>query len=122
MVESAGKPKAKSQKGAKGLMQLIPATAKRFGVADSYDPRANIMGGAAYLAWLLDTFGEDALLALAGYNAGEGAVMKYRGVPPFSETRDYVVKVLDAVVAAQSLCGTQLASPRGRCPLSVGSG
>jgi soluble lytic murein transglycosylase-like protein len=81
-VESAGKTQAVSHKGAQGLMQLIPATAKRFGVRDVFDARQNIRGGAAYLDWLLKQFGEDVILALAGYNAGEGAVQQYRGVPP----------------------------------------
>lgn len=117
LVESAGEPKARSAKGAEGLMQLIPATAARFGVRDSYDPQANIMGGAAYLAWLLQYFREDPLLALAGYNAGEAAIKKYRGVPPYRETRDYVVKVLDAVVAAKRICGSLPASPRATCRL-----
>ncbi|MFQ5565963.1 MAG: lytic transglycosylase domain-containing protein, partial [Paracoccaceae bacterium] len=79
-VESAGQTRAVSPKGAKGLMQLIPATARRFGVADSFDPAQNILGGAAYLDWLLRNFGEDAILALAGYNAGEGAVERHKGV------------------------------------------
>ena len=80
-------------------MQLIPATARRFNVKDAYDPSQNIAGGAAYLNWLLKEFNGDVLLALAGYNAGEGAVRKHKGVPPYKETRDYVVKVLDAIVA-----------------------
>ncbi len=114
-VESAGHTKAVSPKGAKGLMQLIPATARRFGVADSFDPAQNILGGAAYLDWLLRNFGEDAILALAGYNAGEGAVERHKGVPPYSETRDYVVKVFDALAAARELCRTPADSPRRAC-------
>jgi soluble lytic murein transglycosylase-like protein len=94
---------------------LIPATARRFGVADSFDPDQNIGGGAAYLDWLLRNFGEDAILALAGYNAGEGAVEQYKGVPPYSETRDYVVKVFDALAAAEPLCRAAAASPRRAC-------
>ena len=114
-VESAGKPAARSHAGAEGLMQLIPATAKRFGVSNSLDPVQNINGGAAYLNWLLGTFKGDVLLALAGYNAGEGAVMKHKGVPPYSETRDYVVKVIDALVGAEELCSGGLAGPRRSC-------
>lgn len=114
-VESLGKPKAKSHKGAQGLMQLIPATAKRFGVADPYDPAQNINGGATYLNWLLKEFRGDALLALAGYNAGEGAVRKNKGVPPYAETRDYVVKVMDAMAALQAICPNSAKGPRMRC-------
>jgi hypothetical protein len=114
-VESAGQTRAASRKGAQGLMQLIPATAKRFGVADSFDPAQNILGGAAYLDWLLRNFGEDAILALAGYNAGEGAVERHKGVPPYDETRDYVVKVFDALAAAESLCRIPADTPRSTC-------
>lgn len=114
-VESRGKTQAKSPKGAQGLMQLIPATARRFNVKDAYDPSQNIAGGAAYLDWLLKEFNGDVLLALAGYNAGEGAVRKHKGVPPYAETRDYVVKVLDAVVAASEGCVDPLLTPRTRC-------
>lgn len=114
-VESAGKPKALSPKGAQGLMQLIPATAKRFGVSDPFDTSQNINGGAAYLSWLLDEFRGDPLLALAGYNAGEGAVRKHKGVPPYAETRDYVVKVMDAVAALRVSCAVPPASPRSHC-------
>jgi len=114
-VESAGQPGAVSPKGARGLMQLIPATARRFGVANSFDPGQNIRGGAAYLDWLLRNFGEDAILALAGYNAGEGAVEKHKGVPPYAETRDYVVKVFDALAAAEPLCHARAHTPRQGC-------
>ncbi|MDT8345478.1 MAG: lytic transglycosylase domain-containing protein [Thermohalobaculum sp.] len=120
-VESAGQDRAVSPKGAQGLMQLIPATARRFGVANSFDPAQNIGGGAAYLGWLLDRFGEDILLALAGYNAGEGAVDKHGGVPPYRETRDYVVKVLDAVAAAEGLCALAPTGPRAPCAFAVAS-
>ena len=105
-IESAGKTDAVSHAGAEGLMQLIPATAERFGVADSMDSRLNIKGGVTYLDWLLGEFGRDPVLALAGYNAGEGAVRKHQGVPPFAETRAYVPKVLAAWNVARGLCLT----------------
>ncbi|RMH34695.1 MAG: lytic transglycosylase domain-containing protein [Acidobacteria bacterium] len=93
--ESSFKKYAVSPKGARGLMQLMPATAKRFGVTDIFDPKQNIEGGVKYMRWLLDTFNQDLVLALAGYNAGEGAVMKYGWqVPPYSETREYVRRIL----------------------------
>jgi len=105
-VESAGRTDAVSSKGAMGLMQLMPDTATRFGVADSTDAAQNIKGGVAYLAWLLGEFDNDPLLALAGYNAGEGNVLRYEGVPPFAETRAYVPKVLAAWQIAKGLCQT----------------
>ncbi len=92
-AESNFNPKALSPKNAHGLMQLIPATAKRFGVKDIWDPLQNIRGGMAYLRWLLDNFEGNEKLALAGYNAGENAVLRYRGIPPYAETRNYVRKV-----------------------------
>jgi soluble lytic murein transglycosylase-like protein len=94
-VESGYNPNAVSRTGAKGLMQLMPQTASRFGVTDVYDQRANVRGGAQYLKWLLGTFEGDIELALAGYNAGENAVIRsgYK-IPPFRETQDYVPKVL----------------------------
>lgn len=105
-IESAGRTDAVSSAGAEGLMQLIPATADRFGVADSMDPKANIKGGVTYLDWLMDEFNRDPVLALAGYNAGEGAVRQHQGVPPFAETRAYVPKVLAAWNTARGLCLT----------------
>ncbi len=105
-IESGGKPLAESPAGAVGLMQLIPATAARFGVRDSTDPAQNIKGGVAYLDWLMDRFDRDPLMVLAAYNAGEGAVAANRGVPPYPETRDYVPKVLAAWAVAQGLCLT----------------
>jgi soluble lytic murein transglycosylase-like protein len=89
-VESGYNPYAVSPKGALGLMQLIPATARRFGVSDAFDPVQNIRGGAAYLKYLLGLYGGSYTLALAAYNAGEGAVARYGDVPPFEETRNYV--------------------------------
>ena len=92
--ESSFKPRALSYKGARGLMQLMPFTASRFGVTNIWDPRQNIEGGARYMRFLLDLFSDDVQLALAGYNAGEGAVMKYGyQVPPYSETREYVRRI-----------------------------
>ncbi len=92
-AESAFRPQAVSHAGAQGLMQLIPATASRFGVADVFDPNQNIRGGVQYLAWLLKRFDNDLTLASAGYNAGEGAVDRHGGVPPYAETQRYVVRV-----------------------------
>lgn len=105
-IESAGNPGAISSAGAQGLMQLIPATAERFGVKDSKDPAQNIKGGVAYLDWLMTQFDRDPLMVLAAYNAGEGAVRANDGVPPYAETRDYVPKVLAAWQVAQGLCRT----------------
>ncbi|MGQ9365990.1 lytic transglycosylase domain-containing protein [Azospirillum sp. A39] len=92
-VESGYRPNAVSPKQAMGLMQLIPDTAKRFGVADPFDPEDNIRGGMKYLRWLLAYFKGDVSLALAGYNAGENAVLRHGGVPPYTETQNYVVRV-----------------------------
>lgn len=105
-VESGGRPAAQSSAGAVGLMQLMPGTALRFGVTDRTDPVQSINGGVRYLAFLLAQFGEDPLLTLAGYNAGEGAVMKSGGVPDYPETRDYVPKVVAAWGKARLLCST----------------
>ena len=92
--ESSFKLKATSYKGARGLMQLMPGTAIRFGVTDIYNPKQNIEGGVKYMRWLLDKFGGDVSLALAGYNAGEGAVMKYGNqIPPYRETQEYVRRI-----------------------------
>ncbi|MDA7826983.1 lytic transglycosylase domain-containing protein [Rhodobacteraceae bacterium] len=105
-VESRGQQKAISHAGAQGLMQLIPATAERFGVTDAFDPAANIAGSAAYLRWLLDEFKGDPILALASYNAGENAIKSAGGVPNYAETRAYVPKVLAAYSVARLLCKT----------------
>lgn len=92
--ESSFKLRATSNKGASGLMQLMPATARRLGVTNIYDPKQNIEGGIKYMRMLLDMFGQDVNLALAGYNAGEGAVMRYGNqIPPYSETREYVRRI-----------------------------
>ena len=92
-AESDYNPRIVSHKGARGLMQLMPATAKRFGVTDSFDPRENIHGGTRYLRWLLKKFDGNADLAVAAYNAGEGNVWKYEGVPPFRETVNYINRI-----------------------------
>ena len=92
-VESNFNPYAVSPRGAQGLMQLIPATARRFGVRDAFDPQANLEGGVRYLRYLIDLYGGDLELALAAYNAGENAVSRYNGVPPFRETRNYLRKI-----------------------------
>lgn len=95
-AESAYNPYAVSRKGALGLMQLMPATARRYGVNDAYDPEENVHGGAHYLRDLLEMFDANLRLALAAYNAGENAVLKYGNrIPPYEETRNYVVKVMD---------------------------
>lgn len=92
--ESTFKPRAISPKGARGLMQLMPGTATRFGVTNIFDSRQNIEGGARYMRFLLDRFNGDIPLALAGYNAGEGAVIKYgNNIPPYAETREYVRRI-----------------------------
>ena len=92
--ESSFHIRATSNKGASGLMQLMPGTARRFGVTSIYDPKQNIDAGVRYMRWLLDTFNGDVVLALAGYNAGEGAVMKYGwSIPPYRETQEYVRRI-----------------------------
>lgn len=92
-IESNYDAYAISPKGALGLMQLIPSTARRFGVSDVFNPKENIQGGVKYLKYLLHLFGGDYRLALAAYNAGEAAVIRYSGIPPFPETQNYVRRV-----------------------------
>lgn len=123
-TESAFDRLAVSSVGARGLMQLMPATARRFGVRDSFDARQNILGGAQYLRVLLDMFGGDTVLASAAYNAGEGAVRRYAGVPPYAETRGYVRKI-HALLAGSGGASADFASltptaaPRASTPTAV---
>lgn len=105
-IESAGRVDAQSSVGAQGLMQLMPATAERFGVSDSFAPAQNIKGGVAFLDFLMEKFDNDVILVLAGYNAGENAVVRNNGVPDYAETRAYVPKVLQAFQTAKGLCLT----------------
>ncbi|MBK7293183.1 MAG: transglycosylase SLT domain-containing protein [Holophagaceae bacterium] len=118
-AESAFNYKARSRVGALGLMQLMPSTAERFGVLDPFDPRQNISGGVKYLKWLHDYYSGDLTRVVAAYNAGEGAVNKHKGIPPFRETRAYVPKVLDlyhrkAVQPDPRLAGSMTLLQRGR--------
>jgi soluble lytic murein transglycosylase-like protein len=93
-VESAFNPYAVSNKGARGLMQMMPSTAARYGVTDIYNPVENVRAAAQHLKYLFDTFGNKPILVIAAYNAGENAVKQYRGIPPYEETQNYVKKVL----------------------------
>lgn len=102
MVESNFFPDAVSEDGAMGLMQLMPTTAISMGVLDAFDPRQNVLGGARYLRLLANRFNGDLVLTVAAYNAGEGAITRYNGVPPFQETRMYVKRVLHHYYAFRS--------------------
>jgi soluble lytic murein transglycosylase-like protein len=102
---------ALSPRNAKGLMQLIPETMARFNVRNAYDPEQNIRGGLAYLRWLLAYFEGDVALVAAAYNAGEGTVNRYRGVPPYAETRAYVIKILAGVRAVSHPFDPRVAEP-----------
>jgi len=118
-AESAFNYKARSRAGALGLMQLMPSTAERFGVLDPFDPRQNISGGVKYLKWLHGYYEGDLTKVVAAYNAGEGAVNRYKGIPPFRETRAYVPRVLDlyqrrAVQPDPKLAGSMVLLQRGR--------
>jgi len=101
-AESGYNPNAVSSKGASGLMQLMPGTAKSLKVADSFNPKDNVEGGVKYLRFLLDTFKGDVSLALAAYNAGLSKVAKYGGIPPYNETRTYVNRVLSYMQSYQT--------------------
>src|SRR5439155_12310068 len=98
-----------SHKGAQGLMQLIPETARRFGVANAFNPVENIQGGAKYLRYLLDLYAGSYPLALAAYNAGEAAVAKYGGIPPYAETQNYVIQVRRQLELAKKAADTKAA-------------
>jgi len=104
-VESAFQPAARSTANAMGLMQLIPATAERFNVKDAFDASQNVKGGVRYLRWLLDRYDGAIELVAAAYNAGEGAVDKYKGIPPYKETQNYVAKVLHHYQHRQHMLG-----------------
>jgi soluble lytic murein transglycosylase-like protein len=101
-AESGYNPNAVSHKGASGLMQLMPGTAKSLKVSNSFDPKDNVEGGVKYLRFLLDTFKGDVSLALAAYNAGLGKVAKFGGIPPYAETRNYVNRVLSYMNSYQA--------------------
>ena len=115
-VESNYNPFAVSPKGALGLMQLMPETARRFGVADVFNPIDNMRGGAKYLHYLLDLYNGDYTLAIAAYNAGEAAVEKYGSVPPFPETRNYVVQVRRSIELSRQARKAPAAAPQPAPP------
>ena len=114
LVESGFNPAAVSPKGARGLMQLMPATARGNGVNNAHDPAQNIAGGTKYLSHLLDLFDGNLEKSLAAYNAGEGAVARYGGIPPYAETRDYVRRALTAYYGTPYRGGSTLGGGFGK--------
>lgn len=118
VIESGGNPNAISPKGALGLGQLMPGTALRYGVRDALDPAENLRGSATYLSDLIFMFNGDLVLALAAYNSGENAVFRYRGVPPYAETRGYVPRVLAAFETAGDFCASHPRAARRKCQLT----
>lgn len=115
-TESNLNPRSVSPKNAQGLMQLIPETAERFNVRKPFDPEQNVRGGLAYLRWLLAYFRGDVKLVVAAYNAGEGAVNRYLGVPPYPETRAYVSRILSAYKQGQHPFDSMVADPSPELP------
>ncbi len=114
LVESNYNPLAISNKGALGLMQLIPSTARRLGVSDAFNPAQNVEAGVRYLKYLLDHYNGDHNLALAAYNAGEGTVQKFGGVPPFPETQNYVYRVGKALGETKEAKKQQNSAPQAK--------
>jgi soluble lytic murein transglycosylase-like protein len=121
-VESNFNPQCVSNKGARGLMQLMPETARRFGVKNIHDPEQNIHGGVRYLSYLMRLFNEDLSRVLAGYNAGENAVLKYGGIPPYEETSTYVVRALTVYHGRPYGQAVTFAGGRGKPALRGGFG
>jgi soluble lytic murein transglycosylase-like protein len=121
-VESNFNPGCVSNKGARGLMQLMPATARRFGVTNVHDPDQNIHGGVKYLAYLTRLFNDDLPRVLAGYNAGENAVLKYGGIPPYAETSTYVVRAMTVYRGRPYGGAVSFAGGRGKPALRGGFG
>lgn len=121
-VESDFNPRCVSSKGAQGLMQLIPGTAKRYGVRNAFDPEQNIRGGVKYLADLLAMFNHDLHRALAAYNAGENAVIRYSGIPPYAETTKYVTRALTVYYGYPYGQASSYAGARGGPKLKGGFG
>lgn len=121
-VESNFNPNCVSNKGARGLMQLMPATARRFGVTNIHDPEQNIHGGVRFLAYLMRLFNDDLPRVLAGYNAGENAVLRYGGIPPYEETSTYVVRAMTVYRGRPYGAGVSFAGTRGKATLRGGFG
>ena len=120
-VESNYNPYAVSSKGALGMMQLVPETARRFGVKNVFNPVENIQGGAKYLRYLLDLFDGSYPLALAAYNAGEAAVTRYGGIPPYTETQNYVILVRRQLELSKKAAETKLAPAAARTEIAATS-